>query len=303
MVTPRRFGARYPRLLTFWDIVKQFRAADLVEMATEVSEDLVNFRGASKDELRKWATQTKWRYQRYKKLSDEVGLPTGMAIQRVVIALESYNTSPMALASQMAGIVAADKAREMVPLMTVVHGRLVDDLRAFAFFSMSIDESSRYSSPELGWDKSFEWFNSAAFDMSEANKCLACGLSTACVFHVCRATEAVLRTLAKTLGDQALRKEKHPRWGSIMKQMRAVRDETVPSRRPPRWRSKVDHDYLAGLVRSMEGVQKVWRNPVAHPERPFTEDEAHRILPAIQSLLIEIGVKTKEPRRRKRKGA
>lgn len=288
MSRARRFGARYPRLLTFWDIVKDFRAALFVKMVDEISDDLVRYRGASsKDELTRRAPQITWRYQRYKDLCAEVGLPTVPAISRVIAAL-----GPRELAS---------RPSDVHQLMTVVHGRLVDDLHAFSFFSMGVDEAERFKNPEAGWGDAPSKFGSAAFDMNEANRCLACGLSTACVFHLCRVAESALRTLAKTLGDRALAAEKEPGWERVMQACAAVRRETVLSKRPPRWREKKDHDFLAGIIHSMEGVQRVWRNPVAHPERPFTEQEAARILPAIQTLVIDMGTRIKERKKRRPK--
>lgn len=95
----------------------------------------------------------------------------------------------------------------------------------------------------------------AMFDVAEAGKALCYEMSTACGYHLFRATEAVLRKYySHVTGGKA-----HPKHRMLSVYIRAIRENNCGDEK---------------ILSVVEQMAKLHRNPIAHPEAVLTLDEA-----------------------------
>lgn len=133
-------------------------------------------------------------------------------------------------------------------------------------------------------------FPSAVFEVDEAGKCHALGRSTACVFHLMRAMEIAVRSVAKCLGipDPTTGNDKN--WGAMLSKIKA---EITARQNPPRW-SGNDKDIFSSIYVSLDAVRVAWRNTTMHIENKYTEDEAEHIFVAVRGLLKSMAMRMDE---------
>ena len=78
----------------------------------------------------------------------------------------------------------------------------------------------RYYKPDdylFGLEFDLKFSDTGVFELDEAAKCLALGRSTAAVFHLMRAMEVGIRSVARCLGIPDPLKPAERNWGSILK--------------------------------------------------------------------------------------
>lgn len=106
----------------------------------------------------------------------------------------------------------------------------------------------------------------AAYDVVEAGKALCFECSTACGFHLFRATEAVLRRYYTLVTGGA----PQPKVRNIMVYVYAMRQRKCGDDR---------------VLAAIEQLSKLHRNPIMHPEAALTLDEAISILGMARSVV------------------
>jgi|CXWL01.1.fsa_nt_gi hypothetical protein len=123
----------------------------------------------------------------------------------------------------------------------------------------------------------FEAFPGAGDDIEEAGKCLAFGRGTACAFHLMRAMEEALRTLAVRIGaevyDEA-RGQFMP-WGQIVGNVK----DAIPKL------PKDQQDDWTEAHNLLWGVNKSWRNKTMHPEKTYTDEQANAVFEAVRGFM------------------
>lgn len=119
-------------------------------------------------------------------------------------------------------------------------------------------------------------FPSAAEDIAEAGKCLACGRSTACVMHLNRIVEVGLRALANALGI-----DHQNDWGAYLREI----DKELEKRKQASGARTVDEQFYSEVALTIDSVRRAWRNPTMHVERTYTVERAEEILIAVRSLM------------------
>jgi hypothetical protein len=111
-------------------------------------------------------------------------------------------------------------------------------------------------------------FPVAAFDISEAGRCLALERSTASVFHLMRVMEHAVQRLGRNL-KIPLDPKKGPlqdqTWHGIMVGVSRAIDSM------PRGKKKVA---TAGVAVHLGNVRIAWRNETMHPKATYTQEEA-----------------------------
>jgi hypothetical protein len=128
-------------------------------------------------------------------------------------------------------------------------------------------------------------FPSAAEDISEAGKCLACGRSTACVMHLGRVLEVGLKVLAGALGVGP----QHD-WGKYLSRI----DDELTKRMKSAGARTADEQFYAEAHAMFDSVRRAWRNPTMHVDKTYTVERAEEILIAVRSFMRHLAMKLQE---------
>jgi hypothetical protein len=125
-------------------------------------------------------------------------------------------------------------------------------------------------------------FSSAAEDIAESGKCLACGRGTACVMHLGRVAEVGLKALAQALGVGAKND-----WGKYLEEI----DKELQKRMKASGARTPDEQFYAEGHITFDSVRRAWRNPTMHVEKTYTEERAEEILIAVRSFMRHLATK------------
>jgi hypothetical protein len=128
-------------------------------------------------------------------------------------------------------------------------------------------------------------FRSANDDIAEAGKCLALARGTACVMHLNRAQEVVLRALAKAMGIGTQND-----WGAYIRTIETELDNRMKAagKRTP------DEQFYSEAVTAFDNVKRAWRNPTMHPEKDYSPERAQEIFDAVRSFMRHLATKISE---------
>jgi len=96
------------------------------------------------------------------------------------------------------------------------------------------------------------------FDFNEGGKCIAFERSTAGAFHILRGMEGIVRWFFDKLNSSSGCKDN---WGNIITNLKSL---SVP---PPR-----------EILDQLDAIRVNYRNPTAHPELTYTNDEVQDLL-------------------------
>lgn len=124
-------------------------------------------------------------------------------------------------------------------------------------------------------------FPSAIYDIDEAAKCLALGRHTACVFHLMRAMEVVLKAVSACLGLAAPR---NPNWGTWLDPIKTE----IQRRSPVGSRKWAKNDFFQDVYMRIDAIKDAQRNQTMHVESIYTEDEASLIFKNTQAFMQKI---------------
>jgi uncharacterized protein (DUF2267 family) len=125
-------------------------------------------------------------------------------------------------------------------------------------------------------------FPSAAYDISEAGKCLAMGRSTAAVFHCMKPIEVALAALAKHV---AATMPKIEMWGYVEQAIKNTFPD--PNKQSP-------EKFVNEAMAFFSSVRTAWRNEVMHVARKYTEDEARVIFETVRTFMRHLATKLHE---------
>ena len=179
---------------------------------------------------------------------------------------------------------------DLMGMLNQLHERLEDDLKDEVLLQVPQERAKYYKPTEL---INFEpqevplfgsavdsAFPSARYDIGEAGKCLALDRGTACVMHLARAVEVGLKVLA----EKELKLPTRHNWGrhldDIEKEL-TKRYKTTGSR-------TTDEKFYAEAAAQIGHIKVAWRNPAMHVDRKYTEDEAEKILLAIEAFMQQL---------------
>jgi hypothetical protein len=132
-------------------------------------------------------------------------------------------------------------------------------------------------------------FSSAAFEITEAGKCLALRRDTAAVFHLMRVMEVGIRSVARCLSAPDPTKPAERNWGAIL---RAI--NTAITDRRGNWKYPDDAEFFEGVYVSLDKIRNLWRNATMHVEKQYTEEEAKDILEAVRAFMGKLACRLGE---------
>lgn len=128
-------------------------------------------------------------------------------------------------------------------------------------------------------------FPSAAEDIGEAGKSLACGRSTACVMHLARVLERGLKALANAVGVTPKND-----WGKYLSEI----DSELQKRFKSSGARTRDEQFYSEVHVTFDAVRRAWRNPTMHVEKTYTVERAEEILIAIRSFMRHLATTLSE---------
>lgn len=161
-----------------------------------------------------------------------------------------------------------------------VYGRIIDELELCSIYFIDSAKSLLLDEGELPFGKEVaDRFPNAGSDISEGAKCLGLSRNTACVFHLMRALEEVVRELGKSLSITVLKKDNTElEWGKILANMKVpVEAMSGPSK-----------DQWSEALTLLYHVKNCWRNATMHPKQSYTDEEARDIYNAVNSFMRRV---------------
>ena len=124
-------------------------------------------------------------------------------------------------------------------------------------------------------------YSQLSYDIVEAGNCLALDRTTACVFHLMRVMEFGVRSFGDKLGVPLV---SEPVWQVIMDQVNA-RIKAMPEKPAAKKRTKEAYAEVAG---HLYNVKVAWRNPVMHPKRTYTAEEAEHLFVTVRMFMSSL---------------
>jgi hypothetical protein len=180
-------------------------------------------------------------------------------------------------------------AKEIHGLMGKMSERIKHELALQSFYKVPQNMVKYYTDAKaIFGSKVALAFPSSLDDIDEAGKCLAVGRSTACVFHLMRALEPVLKAIYTELAIV-----KHsPTWHAYL----SAFDKAISAKFSSK--TKIDKEnaaFYADVKAHFYTVKDGWRNPTMHNVAAiYTEEQAEGVFNAVKSLLQKISEKVKE---------
>jgi hypothetical protein len=169
---------------------------------------------------------------------------------------------------------------------------LIDDVRTLRnnlsyvlerrhFYSVRPDLSDYYGAPEPFGDHVATKFKDARDDIERAGNCLALGESTACVLHLNRAMEIVIRALARKLRMTIVAKDN---WGSLLGNM-ADKINKMPDHTE---REKRKKELWAECRTNLYHVKMAWRDNTMHGKVSYDEKQAIDIYRRVKDFMQQL---------------
>lgn len=119
------------------------------------------------------------------------------------------------------------------------------------------------------------------YDIVEAGNCLALDRTTACVFHLMRVVEFGVQRLGDKLGVRLVNETV---WQAILNQVDA-KIRAMPDKPAAKKRQKEKYAETAG---HLYNVKVAWRNPVMHPKRTYTAEEAEHLFMTVRMFISNL---------------
>jgi hypothetical protein len=165
---------------------------------------------------------------------------------------------------------------QRVIAVSEIERRILDEMETSIFLHVPREWAKYYQHSELFGPGVRDVFQDAAYDIEEAGKCLATARATACVFHLMRVMEVVLRHLSKRLGIPFA-----PSWESHIQQIPAKISQKHKTK-GIQW--KRDEPFFREVLGDIQAVKIAWRNPTMHVRSKYTVEEADDIFRAVRRV-------------------
>lgn len=152
-------------------------------------------------------------------------------------------------------------------------------------FHLDLEEARLLKADDLFGKQVSDRFCRAKIDIMEAGRCLALHRTTACVFHLMRATEVAIKAVWKTLN---LTPGKLPdSWGRMIEPL----DDELKKPRNTRLQLWVDHEgFFSEAVAEIRAIKKAWRDPTIHVESDYNLEQAGTVYNAVKGFMRDLAV-------------
>ena len=170
------------------------------------------------------------------------------------------------------------ETRKLADMTHILWRRITDEIDLRKFLYVSPAQQEFYEAKYLFGVEVETTFSRTTEDISEAGKCYALARYTASVFHLMRVMEIGVQELGKKLGVKLVGEKV---WQVILDQTNSV-IRTMPAKTAAQ---KKKQAWFAEASAHLFNVKLAWRNPVMHPKRTYTEEEAKQLLVTVRSFM------------------
>lgn len=223
----------------------------------------------------------------------------GDVVNQELVALELQRMPELLILLQQIGLkMSAIQLRKFVEIEAVAEGmkldgsyyssikrialesrtRIIEEIDLVHLFAVRndnlryIEDGAKLFGDQVGYN-----FPKITADLDEAALCLGMERNTACVFHLMRAMETVVRTLGGKLNVTLMNKhQKSLTWGQVTEQMQTKVDGLPADQKRP-W---------LDVMASLNSVRLAWRNDTMHPDRSYSDSDAKLIFENVRSFMI-----------------
>jgi HEPN domain-containing protein len=169
------------------------------------------------------------------------------------------------------------KASLLYPISHTATTTLLRELHTVLFIHVT-DDIHRYANQELPFGKLVaECFPLCSEDIDEAHQCFAFGQYTATAFHISRAMENAVRTVAKRMRVSAPRDE----WQAYINAM----DEAIKKMPFKTAKDKAKRSLYSEASNYLFNFKEAFRNKTMHPKKTYTRREALRVIESAGDFL------------------
>jgi hypothetical protein len=143
---------------------------------------------------------------------------------------------------------------------------------------LTVDKPEFYGESPLFESFVTDIYPQLTYDIVEAGNCLALDRTTACAFHLMRVMEFGVQRFGQKLGVPLVNESV---WQVIMDGVNK-RIVSMPDKPAAKKRLKVTYADVSGHLYS---VKVAWRNPVMHPKKTYTTEEARRLFDTVKAFM------------------
>jgi predicted nucleic acid-binding Zn finger protein len=283
------------RLLSLWDLMKDFRACQFWWMSQELLHLQTELVGPVD---KAWVFDLTAEMDYVRRQCEHIGLKTTDLVMvpfcNIASELQRFQ---MVLDYQI-------DVEEIKRQIKALRKNLELELDRRKFVQVAQENTEYFEQEKLFGEAVYEKFESARQDIKDAGNCMAVDSGTAAVFHLMRAVEWGLRALCKHLGLLKIRKSKKPghvkyvpmeyaEWEKILEDMHDRVNEKLD--RLKRGKAKQEaQEFYYPLLQDLKGFKDAWRNHVMHTRQTYTVKDAEAIMDHVRRFLSLLATRVSE---------
>lgn len=166
------------------------------------------------------------------------------------------------------------------------------ELATSLFLQLSESEAALYRTPFGQMLKTFVAFPSAKADITDASRCYALGLSSACVFHCMGILQCGLYALANKLGVEFQWSIQLENWQNIIESIESAIRETERAKKSDT--KDADLKFYSESAVQFRYFKHAWRNHVCHQRERYDIHQAQSILTHVGDFMELLSSRLKE---------
>jgi hypothetical protein len=156
--------------------------------------------------------------------------------------------------------------------------RILEELDSEYYFQVAREDVNFYGNKMLFGGDVSKKFKKALADIENAGNCIALRQSTACVFHLMRAMEIVVRQLGRRLKVTITPQ-------TTWRQMTGLMDDKIKKMPENNDRLKRKKNDWEAARANLHHVGSVWRNNTMHPATSYTPSQARDVFNAVRVFM------------------
>jgi hypothetical protein len=204
-----------------------------------------------------------------------------------------------AIAYIKSGVAGIAQANVSLLNAELCHARdeLLKEVRGRDFVLLSADRAAFVDKVHLFGERVYDSFPSARLDIRAAGNCLAAECPTAGVFHLMRAAEHGLRSLARDRRSELPRRTALDlaTWEEIIRQLEAA--ESAIQNYPKTLAREAQFDFYHGAMMEFKRFKNKFRNSIMHTRDTYDRDEAHRAFVHVRDFMKTLASRISERKR------
>jgi len=280
-----------PRLWSLLDIMKELDTYDLSltlhSMYAQIDLLRADIRNGSRDPIEgENLTTLKSLFDRFEKYAEKIGFNDLQGTVRTAQSAFMHDRSTT--------------AHGALAHVEQIQGAFYRDITERRFIPVEAGMSQFVESSALFGEAVSTVFPAAGDDIREAGNCLAVENSTAAVFHLMRAVEVGLVSLAYHF---KIRKGRHNKkyvpienldWQGILQKIEIVVTKKTNGIRRGKAKDAFSSRYQ-GILMEIRGFKDAFRNQVSHARVVYSQPEAMRLKGHVERFMVDLCKDVKQP--------